>query len=62
VICKEDFMQPQVVYQKPKPKIAYYEICCKACRLLQIYHGKTDTKCVHCRTPLDLADLKTRYQ
>jgi len=55
-------MQTQNFEQKPKPKIAYFEICCKACKLLQIYHGKTHTKCIHCRTPLDLKELKTRYQ
>ena len=55
-------MQTQNFEQKPKPKIAYFEICCKACKLLQIYHGKTHTKCINCRTPLDLKELKTRYQ
>jgi predicted nucleic-acid-binding Zn-ribbon protein len=55
-------MPAETVKVKPKTKISYYEICCKACNLSQFYHGKSHTKCIHCLTPLDLRNLRPKYQ
>jgi hypothetical protein len=55
-------MQAQSIKVKPKTRISYYEILCEACNLNQFYHGKRHTKCIHCRTPLDLSKLKPKYQ
>jgi hypothetical protein len=58
----EPEMEGRSIEAKPKPKIAYYEVCCEACNLFQIYRGTTHTRCVHCLAPLDLSKLKPKYQ
>jgi len=53
-------MQTQSAEPKPKTRIVLYELCCDVCNLLQIYHGKRHTRCIHCQTPLDLKKLKRK--
>jgi hypothetical protein len=55
-------METRSVEVKSKTKIVCYEVCCQACNLSQIYHGKSHTRCIHCLFPLDLRKLKPKYQ
>jgi hypothetical protein len=55
-------MESRGIEAKPKAKIVYYEVCCEACNLFQIYRGTAHTRCVHCLAPLDLSKLKPKYQ
>ena len=55
-------MQTQGAEPKPKTRIVAYKVCCEACNLSQIYHGKDHTRCIHCLTPLDLSKLKPNYE
>ncbi len=58
----ESKMQTKSAEAKPKRRIVAYEICCEVCNLSQHYHGKDHTRCIHCRTPLDLSKLKPKYE
>jgi hypothetical protein len=55
-------MQTQSVAVKAKAKVLRYQICCAACNMSQTYHGKSHTRCIHCRSMLDLRKLKPKYQ
>ena len=55
-------MQTQNAEAKLKTRIVAFKIYCEVCNLSQHYHGNDHTRCIHCRTPLDLRKLKPEYQ
>jgi hypothetical protein len=58
----EPQMETRYPDPKEKPKMVLLKICCDACNSLQVYHGKSHTRCIHCHKPLDLSKVKTKYQ